>query len=409
MALPLLEMDKAAGHSAYARGDFAAAGRHFSSALARCEEGASRCAAIAWANVGAAHQARGDLAEAVAAYEWSRRIWKQLGGDDDEAAVLLGNLAAVKRMQGDYREAERLHDESLGMLERLHGPGDFRLAAGWIGLGMVHMVMGGHREAEGWFRRALDARGLPDGIRSTGLRALGELLSVTNRPRAAVPVLTAAVVLRERLYGPDHAQTAAARSSLGYARLALRDYRLAERHLRRALPALAGSERAAALHNLGQARRLQGRRKEAEVHIRQAISAWESMAGAEQPNIASALVNLAALQADKGDAAGAEASLRRALEIDRRRLGASHPHVARDLAGLAAVCKQSRRYGEAENLYREALAAHEASGAAVTLRQAEWLEAQADLLRRMERNAEAARQEAKAMGIRFRQALGGVR
>ena len=91
---------------------------------------------------------------------------------------------------------------------------------------------------------------------------------------------------------------------------------------------------------------------------------WRSTSGASArtiPNVATALNNLAELLRATNRPGEAEPLYRRALAIDERSLGPDHPDVARDLNNLAQLLRATNRPGEAEPLYRRALAIDERS------------------------------------------------
>ena len=73
------------------------------------------------------------------------------------------------------------------------------------------------------------------------------------------------------------------------------------------------------------------------------------------------LNNLAGLLQDTNRLGEAEPLYRRALAIDEASYGPDHPNVARDLNNLASLLHATNRLDEAEPLYRRALAIDEAS------------------------------------------------
>ena len=71
------------------------------------------------------------------------------------------------------------------------------------------------------------------------------------------------------------------------------------------------------------------------------------------------LTNLASVYASQGKYGEAEGLYRRALAIREQALGANHPEVANSLDGLASVYQMQGKYGEAEGVYTRALAIKE--------------------------------------------------
>src|SRR5262245_37874461 len=82
------------------------------------------------------------------------------------------------------------------------------------------------------------------------------------------------------------------------------------------------------------------------------------------PTYAAALHKLALVHWRQGKFGEAEALYRRALAIREQAVGANHPNVADTLNDLGLVYKDQRKQGEAEGAYKRALAIYErASGA----------------------------------------------
>src|SRR5215813_7612663 len=74
--------------------------------------------------------------------------------------------------------------------------------------------------------------------------------------------------------------------------------------------------------------------------------------GADHPDTAASLNNLALLYVLQGKYGEAEPLYKRALAIRERRLGADHPDTATSLHNLAELYRSQGKYEEAEPLYR---------------------------------------------------------
>jgi tetratricopeptide (TPR) repeat protein len=77
--------------------------------------------------------------------------------------------------------------------------------------------------------------------------------------------------------------------------------------------------------------------------------------------VATGLNNLAGLLRATNRLGEAEPLFRRALAIDKASYGPDHPNVATDLNNLTSLLGATNRLGEAEPLYRRALAIVESS------------------------------------------------
>lgn len=104
----------------------------------------------------------------------------------------------------------------------------------------------------------------------------------------------------------------------------------------------------------------------------------------------------------KENRATREAAFRSCLEpiVRARALGPEHPDVAESLRTLADGCVAVEAFGKAEPLYQRALAIQERALGAQHPEVSRTLESYATLLRRTNRDAEAALMEARATAIR---------
>ena len=109
------------------------------------------------------------------------------------------------------------------------------------------------------------------------------------------------------------------------------------------------------LNNLAALYWNQGKYTEAEPLYQRAIAIGEKTLGAEHPDLATRLNNLALLYANQGKYIKAEPLYQRAIAIDEKTLGTEHPGVATDLNNLANLYWNQGKYAEAEPLYQRAL------------------------------------------------------
>ncbi|MCB9886706.1 MAG: serine/threonine protein kinase [Planctomycetes bacterium] len=153
-----------------------------------------------------------------------------------------------------------------------------------------------------------------------------ELHSVTGQAYVSIgafakaePHLTAAAQLRERVLGPENADTL-------------------------------GSE-----GNLASLYGRQGRLAESEALLQKTLEAQKRVLGEEHQDTLSNMNNLGVLYAEQGRLAESESMHRRTREIEERVLGEEHPATLSNLSNLATVLQQRGRYHEAETLMRKGL------------------------------------------------------
>lgn len=151
-----------------------------------------------------------------------------------------------------------------------------------------------------------------DRLEGQGMKSAG----AGNYASAAIP-LEAALMIRESVQGPDHADTARLMNNYGMVCLTL------------------------------------GRPKEAEALLNRALASREKALGPAHPDVADILHNLANTYAASDDVArieGAPPLLERAAAIRAHALGAEHPRVAEALNAMAGIDLQLARRAGSWNL-----------------------------------------------------------
>jgi tetratricopeptide (TPR) repeat protein len=286
---------------------------------------------------------------------------KAIAQDQKQVADAASFLGLSLFKQGKYRESAQAYGGSLQI--RPDDPGILNGAAESL------EYAGDYTEAEPLFRRAvvIDEKVLgpdhPDMARD--LNNLATLLYTEGDYAGAEPMLRRAVVIDEKALGPDHPTVAIDLSGLAKLLQAKGDYAGAEPLFRRALAidgkalGLDNANVAVDLNNLAELLWMMVDYAKAEPLYRQALAIDEKVLGPDHPELATSLNNLAVLLENKKDYAGAEPLYRRALGIDEKVLGPDHPSLAIDLNNLAVLLQDKKDYVGAEPLYRRALAINE--------------------------------------------------
>ena len=122
-------------------------------------------------------------------------------------------------------------------------------------------------------------------------------------------------------------------------------------------------------------------------------------AGPEEPRLAATLNTLAVLYQAQRKYAQAVSFYQRVVRLLEHTPGPEHPTLATTLNNLAVVYEAQGEYGAAEPLYQRALMLLERTLGPEHSSLAAALENYADLLRKMQREAEAATAEGRAKAI----------
>lgn len=244
----------------------------------------------------------------------------------------------------------------------IHGSGQFTVWDQRIEAGRKAYSQAQYDEAAKQFAAALQEAekfGTEDARLATALLELGRTYSSQLRFEEAKPLLMRSLATREKILGPDHPDVA------------------------RTLTEVAAFYR------------LQNQHEKAEPFVRRRLAILEKALGPVHPEVIGALTDLGGRLRDQRKFAEAEPFLRRAMETGEKVLGPESVNFTKTLLGLASFYSDQGKYAEAEPLLRRALANLQKAQAYGTAypNVPEVRARYADLLRNMNRGAEAAQTE----------------
>jgi eukaryotic-like serine/threonine-protein kinase len=252
----------------------------------------------------------------------SERIARDLSGDADLRAEMLGVLGSLYLQLGVFDRARSQLEESLA-LHRANGAPPATLVASLSSLAAVHDEQASPDEAEALLREALVITRSGNGLRSAEAGVLSDLAAV------------------HRFRGTFDRSEADARSALA---------------IRRSL----GDETGLVdtLNGLGMTLKDAGRPAEAIAALDESRRLALRLYGAMHTKTNLAQCNLAGARHRAGQIAAALDEFRSCIETRRRLLGDDHPSVAISLNEMALVHSERNEYAEAERLYVDVLRIH---------------------------------------------------
>ena len=367
------------------------------------------------------YHAQGKYTQAEPLYKRSLSIAeKRFGLEHVATAHQLYSLAKLYRDQGRYAEAEPLFKQVLAIFERRENSGPVffptRLNL-YHDLAILYRFQGKHTLAEPLDERALAfaredlayqerhltqyldsvARLRDEAERHRALQREAEAKKIESKAR----VEATGVRLVEGYVAASLGRLSKILYDLGkYAEaeaLYQRVLRIDEKTLGPEHPSVALD-----LHNLAILYDRQGKYGEAEPLYKRALAIQEKNLGSENPDVALTLNRLAQLYVTQERYVEAEPLVTRALAISERALGLDHPNVATGLHTLAMLYSAQGQYAEAEPLYRRTLTIQEKVLGREHPLLAALLEDYATLLRKINRETEAAEMDVRAKAIRAR-------
>lgn len=281
---------------------------------------------------------------------------------DSDYFIAKNNLAAALINISNLVEAEKLLNESLKQCTGLLGENNIHNAKIMHNLGDLYTRCHKINEAELMLNKALkiyELLELEDKM-AICLNSLTLLLNKTERKYEAEPLIKRALLIDEKLYGPNHHKVSQDLNSMAQVLISYSRFSEAIPIMRRALEIdqiCFGSEHprvAIDLDTLGRSLHANGDREEAEIMIKRALNINEKCYGSDHDLISCNLNNLASIIMDEilennNDRIDlAETYLYRALNIDEKIFGPKNPEIVIDLNNIAALLMQK---GEMDKAY----------------------------------------------------------
>ncbi len=284
--------------------------------------------AIASATValGQALEESGQYQEGIKVLEQAVRLRSAAGGTPTaELAASMRELANTHFYAGHLAVADSLDRLVLALTRKLNGERHPLVAEDLINLGAVQQEWGHYKEAEQYYRQALDITQAfygPNHYKTAaGLTVLGRALRFEPQGNdEAARLFEQALVIRERVFGKVHPQVASTLNEMGGVALA-RD-----------------------------------RFAEAEVLARRVLAIYRTVYGGKHAFTGVGVSNLASVYVAQQQYARAEPLYREAIEIFTESQGAEHLNTGIARIKLGRTLLRQRRYAEA---VRETLAGYE--------------------------------------------------
>ena len=355
-------------------------------------------------------------AEAKPFYEQAFAAFRDSAGEASaEFAKLLTNSGELSFELGDFPGAVRKQRRAVAIQDALSFVSNDDRAYTLNHLALALARTEALDEAQAVFQKTLVlANG--DSLRSTRQRVemLNNLSGVerhSGHPAAAAEHAKEALRLASGRLASEEPVWAALWNNLGMIALAANDLRAAKEYYEKSATLslrISGRESpryAAALSNLATLEARQGHHKRAQSLWTTALAINETHLGPKHPQVASDLANLAAESFYAKKHEQAIDLYQRAAAIQEQSLGAQSRQTAATWRNLAIVYHGAKRYRDAQATYQRAIDAFEASAGAGSLDLLDCLKRDVDVLRKLDRFAEAEQVEVRATRIEVRNAI----
>jgi serine/threonine protein kinase len=286
-------------------------------------------------------------------------------GRRQDLAADLGQLAALRRSQAKFKDAERDARAALEVARAGDSPPELVAEIQFI-LAETLREMGDYDAAQSLATEVLDARRRLFGAESTqaaeSIRQLGAIaLGKGDFAKSEAQYQQAADMMR-RLRGPLHYATLSALNDFATAYLERGELEKALTMLtevtdgERATLGDAHPELATTLENKGNVLFRLNRRAEAIATLEEVLAIRQKALGADSMPVARTMFNLGMVYSSAKELDKAEQTLPEGVARLKRALGAEHPDIVSALRGLSALREAQGRWAESVALVRESIA-----------------------------------------------------
>lgn len=246
-----------------------------------------------------------------------------LGENHPDVAPTLNSLAALYKIRGKPKKAERFYERAFKISQRTD-PEQFYLSHYFSDLIAFYRSQKNDKKTRELYKEALEKIeqkwGEEHPYTAKILHDWGEFSKEQGELVEAAELLQRALEIREKELGLEHADTAST------------------------------------LHSIAEVYEREGKAEEAEKLYTQALSIRKNVLGADNPETAASLYSLARLYRAQDKIAEAEGLYRQALSIRTKKFGPDHPSTLESQRELADFCKSQGRLSEARDLYKRGLA-----------------------------------------------------
>jgi CHAT domain-containing protein/tetratricopeptide (TPR) repeat protein len=303
-----------------------------------------------------------DLARARQYQERALSIFVNLYGQEH---VMVGNtmtaLAMTLQRQSEYAASQGRFEQGIAILEKSVGPDHEMVASAVNDFGLLLWQLGDYTAARSKYEQALGIWSSRNSAQAgAALNNLAILARRTGDYVEARGFYERSLVIKERVYGPDHVEVALVLHNLGNLLGDVGDVAQAQRLFERAIDIrtrrLGPSHSLVASSRYGLATMLKtaGLMDRAKPEFEHALAIWRQ-AAPESPDVAEGLRGLASLFEEMGQLRQAETRYSQALAIYEKTFGPEHIEVAAVLASLAALNARLGAPDRATSLARRAL------------------------------------------------------
>ncbi|KAJ5688706.1 hypothetical protein N7462_003098 [Penicillium macrosclerotiorum] len=273
----------------------------------------------------------------------------------------MDNLAEVLRHQGEYREAEQMHQKTLELKIKLLDESHVDTLTSMANLASTYRNQGRWEEAEKLEVQVLETRKTklgadhPDTLMS--IANLASTYQSQGRWEEAKQLQVQVLEISKIKLGADHPDTLTSINNLASTYQNQGRWEEAEQlfvqviETRKTKLGVDHPNTLTSINNLALTYQNQGRWEEAEQLFVQVIETRKTKLGVDHPNTLTSINNLALTYQNQGRWEEAEQLFVQVIETRKTKLGVDHPDTLTSITNLALTYQNQGRWEEAEQLF----------------------------------------------------------
>ncbi len=305
-------------------------------------------------------QAREHLQRAAA-------YWRESEVADPELVHVLRRLAALEQREGQYGSAETLYEEAIDTVGRVKYLGDATIAMILHDLGVLHIRMGMHEEAESNLRESLRLLTVVEGHehrRLSTMNVLAAALHKQGRYEEAEPIARETLERRQELLGEDDPAMAPSYDRLAMTLIALKRFDealpIVERLVAMDRERFTGHPNLAySLAKFSNVMFNLERHEEGMALSEEALKIWRASRRPDHPQLGLAYARTAIRYLNAGETEASHALIGPAIEILRANFPDGNADLANALTAAGRIQVELEELQDAETSLREAIQIYE--------------------------------------------------
>ena len=318
-------------------------------------------------NLAWVYKSRGNYSKSESYYKKAIEVLKKNKGNNEELLTMMNNFALELHEEGNYENAEKMFDETLGLQKKIYGNKPHpEISTTTYNLAELLRDRGKYDEAEKMFKTSLSMDMQLSGPENPdvaySLQGLASVYKIKGNFNEAKKLFVKVLNMRKKFLGDNHPDVAYAISNIGLLYYAEEKFDSSKKYYERALllhKKLNGPNHpsvAICLNKLGFINYKDENYKKAEEQIRQSMQIIEKSIGKKNLTYSSDLLILSLIKSATKEYDSVAVLNKEVLKTARESMGTDKsPFIAESYRGIAEIAVKEKNYKKADSLFNLSL------------------------------------------------------